>query len=94
VYYSVGAESGQPGSIWEIPALGGTPRRVASATSGADLSPDGRLVAFFRFGGGGLELTLAERDGSKARADGSWLYYSEGSGFASLKKVPPRAARR
>jgi hypothetical protein len=34
--------------LWEIPALGGTPRRLAKSLRGADVSHDGKNLAFFR----------------------------------------------
>src|SRR5437867_4224645 len=48
IYFSAAASGELQGSIWEIPALGGVPRRVVNSVGGADVSPtDGRL-AFFR----------------------------------------------
>ena len=49
IYYVPSATPGEHGTIWEIPALGGEPRRVASALSGGDISHDGRRIALFRF---------------------------------------------
>ena len=53
------------GSIWEIPALGGVPRRVVNSVGGADVSPtDGRL-ALFRLAKEGIQLVTAPTDGSR-----------------------------
>ena len=53
------------GSVWEIPALGGVPRRVVNSLGGADVSPkDGRL-AFFRLVKEGIQLVTAPPDGSR-----------------------------
>jgi len=63
IYYTEGNQPGEPGTIWEIPALGGTARRLVSALGPADLSHDGKTLAFFRFANGGRELAIAGRDG-------------------------------
>jgi len=53
------------GSIWEIPALGGAPRRVVNSVGGVDVSrTDGRL-ALFRLAKEGLQLVTAPPDGSR-----------------------------
>ena len=41
VYYSPPAEGERARTVWEVPALGGSPRRIASAIGGADISHDG-----------------------------------------------------
>jgi Tol biopolymer transport system component len=64
IYYSPPAAEGAAGAIWEVAALGGAPRRVIDAMTGADLSHDGRHVAAFRIRDGHTELTVAARDGS------------------------------
>ena len=68
IYFSPAREGETEGAIWEISALGGVPRRVLSSLSDADLSHDGKRMAFVRFAGGRLELAVAERDGSGAKA--------------------------
>ena len=55
------------GAIWEIPAQGGETRRLVEASAEGDLSHDGKRLAFFRFGGGDVEIAVAGRDGSDAR---------------------------
>jgi len=45
LYFSPAVSGTVQGSIWEIPALGGVPRRVVNSVGGADVSPtDGRLA--------------------------------------------------
>ena len=65
LYFSPAASGAVQGSIWEIPALGGVPRRVVNSVGGADVSPmDGRL-AFFRLAKEGIQLVTAPTDGSR-----------------------------
>ena len=66
IFYFSAATSGElQGSIWEIPALGGVPRRVVNSVGGADVNPtDGRL-ALFRLAKEGLQLVSAPADGSR-----------------------------
>jgi eukaryotic-like serine/threonine-protein kinase len=66
IYYVPSATPGEHGTIWEIAALGGEPRRVASALSGGDISHDSRRIALFRFDDKGIVLALVTRDGSGA----------------------------
>ena len=64
-YFSPAAPGQLQGNIWQIPALGGVPRRVVSSVGGADVSPtDGRL-ALFRLAKTGIELVAATKDGSR-----------------------------
>jgi len=64
VYFSPAAPGELQGSLWEIPALGGPPRRIVNSLGGADVSgADGRL-AFFRLSDGGIQLVTASGDGS------------------------------
>jgi len=67
IYYTP-AETGDIGTVWEIAALGGTPRRITSAVGGGDVSHDGRYVAVVRPAGGHLELITVARDGSGERS--------------------------
>ena len=65
LYFSAAASGERQGSIWEIPALGGVPRRVVNSVGGADVSPtDGRL-ALFRLAKEGIQLVTAPTDGSR-----------------------------
>ena len=64
LYFSPAASGAVQGSIWEISALGGVPRRVVTSVGGADVSlTDGRL-AFFRLAKKGIQLGTAPSDGS------------------------------
>jgi len=61
LYFSAAAPGELEGSIWEIPALGGVPRRVVNSVGGADISPtDGRL-ALFQLATNGIQLVTANR---------------------------------
>ena len=62
MYFTAGATPGDAGTLWEIPALGGTPRRLVSALGPGDFSRDGKRFAFFRFREGIVELAVASRD--------------------------------
>ncbi len=64
IYYSPAGTPGEQGTIWEVSALGGAPRRVAAASSGGDISHDGRRIVLFREQGGHTELAVVTRDGS------------------------------
>jgi serine/threonine protein kinase/Tol biopolymer transport system component len=56
-------ESGQ-GSIWEISALGGVPRRIIESVGGADISPVNGRLALFRLADDRIQLVTTSRDGS------------------------------
>ena len=65
LYFSPAVSGTVQGSIWEIPALGGVPRRVVNSVGGADVSQkDGRL-ALFRLAKQGIQLVTASTDGSR-----------------------------
>ncbi len=66
IYYAPSALPGEHGTIWEVAALGGEPRRVAGALSGGDISHDGRRIALFRFEDTRIALVVVTRDGSGA----------------------------
>ena len=63
IYYSPPATEAY-GTIWQIPALGGTPRPLTKSLGPADLSHDGKRLAFFRFENRQVELTVSAVDGS------------------------------
>jgi Tol biopolymer transport system component/DNA-binding winged helix-turn-helix (wHTH) protein len=48
VYYAPPTSGAEQGTLWEISALGGTPRPLGRSVSGADISHDGKRLAFFR----------------------------------------------
>ncbi|HEX2344885.1 MAG TPA: protein kinase [Vicinamibacterales bacterium] len=65
LYFSAAAPGELQGSLWEIPALGGVPRRIVNSVGGGDVSPtDGRL-ALFRLAKEGIQLVTAPTDGSR-----------------------------
>jgi len=65
IYYSPSPTPGEEGAIWEISALGGPPRRLASGLSGGDISHDGRRISVFQEQDGRMELAVMGRDGSR-----------------------------
>jgi Tol biopolymer transport system component len=65
IYYTPAAVRGEEGTIWEIGALGGPPRRVTAATGGGDISHDGRRIAVFQAAGNQIALVSVTRDGSR-----------------------------
>lgn len=65
LYFSPAASGTVQGSISEVPALGGVPRRVVNSVGCADVSPtDGRLV-LFRLAKEGIQLGTAPPDASR-----------------------------
>jgi Tol biopolymer transport system component len=52
------------GTVWQIPALGGTPRPLTHSLGSADLSHDGKRLAFFRFENRQVELVVSALDGN------------------------------
>jgi Tol biopolymer transport system component len=96
VYFAPTAGEGGVGDIWEVPALGGAPRRVTACMSDADVSADGRL-ACFRLERDGVQLAAFSRDGGalpvvgrfgtgryyrcpRWSPDGRWIAYQQGDG--------------
>jgi serine/threonine protein kinase/Tol biopolymer transport system component len=63
VYFTPPLTEGDAGTLSEIPALGGAPRRLAASSTGADVSHDGRWLATFQKTATGLALTILTRDG-------------------------------
>jgi Tol biopolymer transport system component len=68
IYYTPATQSGEPGAIWDVSALGGTPQRLVNALGPGDVSHDGKHLAFFRFREASIELAIAPRDGSPTRS--------------------------
>jgi serine/threonine protein kinase len=66
IYFTPAPAGADAGTIWEIGALGGWPRRVATSISAGDLSHDGRRIAFFQSVDDQLALVVSARDGSGA----------------------------
>ena len=67
IYFSPSQEPDGEGKIWQISALGGTARPLASSLSGGELSHDGKHIAYFHSNRGELELAVADPDGSNPR---------------------------
>lgn len=69
LYYSV-YENGNAGTLYQIPVLGGQPRKILTTIhSGPAFSPDGKQIAFFRVhtSGAGESIMIANADGSGER---------------------------
>jgi serine/threonine protein kinase len=65
VYFTPAPAGEMHGTIWEIAALGGVPRRVTNSLGGAaDISLTSGRLAFFRLGEGRIQLVTASMDGS------------------------------
>jgi serine/threonine protein kinase/WD40 repeat protein len=94
ILYFAPAEPGDAqGTIWSIPALGGTPRRVIASIGGADISRDGRITSFGLVDGH-IQLLTSALDGAGVRTiarsdagyhryprwspDGRWIAYQRG----------------
>jgi Tol biopolymer transport system component len=67
LYLTPAEKEGEPGTLWEIPALGGTARRLAQVITGADVSHDGQRVAMLQKAAGGVVLAIASRDGIQVK---------------------------
>jgi serine/threonine protein kinase len=65
-HFTPSSREDEPGTLSEIPALGGTPRRLALAATGADVSHDGRRIVAVQKTGDGFELAILDRDGTPA----------------------------
>jgi eukaryotic-like serine/threonine-protein kinase len=85
IYFSPSPQASGPGQVWEVPALGGTPRAVVSSLVPADLSHDGRRIAYLRPAQGQIEMVTAERDGSGAQVV---TRLSPEFGYANLRWSP------
>ncbi len=67
IYFAQSSTGRDSGSLWEVSAFGGTPRRLTPSLGGADVSHDGQRLAFFRKADQRVDLIVAGRDGSGAR---------------------------
>ena len=95
LYFSPPAPGEAQGTIWSIPALGGSPRRVIGSIGDADVGRNGRL-ACFSLVDGQVRLMTAALDGSDVRSvarsaagyhryprwspDGEWIAFVRGDG--------------
>jgi len=66
--YHTPTPDNEAGHLWQVSALGGLPRRLAESIGGADVSHDGRRLAFFRRTGDGTALVVAALDGLATEA--------------------------
>ena len=68
VYYSLFENNDPLGTLYQVPVLGGTPRRIlAGVTSPVTFSPDGKQIAFVRPLSSESDLVVANIDGSGER---------------------------
>jgi serine/threonine protein kinase/Tol biopolymer transport system component len=65
MYYTPPHVETEDGTIWEIGALGGWPRKISTATGAGDISHDGRRIALLQAEGDQLAVVVAARDGSQ-----------------------------
>ena len=96
IYFSPAAPGEAQGTIWQIPALGGAPRRVIDSLGGGDIDAEGR-IACFRVAGGQIELVTVAPQGGDVRTlarfpefayykyprwspDSKWIAYQRGDG--------------
>lgn len=107
VYFSPAAPGAVQGTIWEVPALGGAPRRIVDSLGAGDIGGDGRL-AYFRLTDRRIELVVSSREGSDPRVvhqastpsyhryprwspDGRWVAFQRGDGVRYDVYVVPAA---
>ncbi len=64
VYFSPARPGTAQGALWEISALGGSPRRISDSIGGVDVNAGDGRIAFFRRGTANIELVTAGGDGS------------------------------
>jgi Tol biopolymer transport system component len=78
LYYTPSDSPGGAGTLWEVSAFGGLPRRVATSIGGGDVSHDGRRVVLFRATGDHVELAIVAREGggteSAVSLQGGYVY--------------------
>lgn len=67
IYFAPARDSDVQGDIYEIPALGGSPRKLATGSTGGDISHDGKRIAYFRRQDNSFDLVIADRDGGNPR---------------------------
>src|SRR3989475_12283329 len=65
LYFSPAVSGAVQGSIWEIPALGGVPRRGVNSGGCVDGSPTEKVRLVFRLAKEGIQLVTAPSDGSR-----------------------------
>jgi len=89
----------KPPSLWEISAMGGTPRKLADEGSYARVSPDASQIAFLKGPWDDNEIWLMDATGDGARkvVDGRLDFFgpvawaADGNRFAFARASPERA---
>jgi eukaryotic-like serine/threonine-protein kinase len=66
-YYTPPQEVSRQATVWEVPALGGEPRRLLESLGEIDASHDGKSLAFFRLQDGQIQLVRSDREGGNTR---------------------------
>jgi serine/threonine protein kinase len=95
-YFSPADPGHVEGTIWSIPALGGSPRRIIASIGGGDVNSLGRLTCFSLVEGH-IQLLTSALDGSDVRAlarfdagyhryprwspDNRWIAFERGDGL-------------
>jgi len=78
LFYSPPSGEEQTGTLWEVSALGGVPRRIVDSVADGDISHDGTRLAFIRSTNDELQLVVANRDVTNAqvivRLDSGYSY--------------------
>jgi len=64
VIYYVPLAGEASGNVWQVSALGGMPRRIATATCSGDVSHDGQRLALFQCEGEEMMLVILSLNGS------------------------------
>lgn len=78
IYFTPSPQANGLGQVWEVPALGGTPRPLVNSLIPADLSHAGKHISYLTPRNGQIELTIADADGSNphsiAKLPGDYIY--------------------
>jgi Tol biopolymer transport system component len=84
MYFTPAATESDAGTVWEIGALGGWPRRIATALGAADISHDGQRIAMLQSSEDQLALVVASRDGSRE----SRVVFLPSGSYANVRWAP------
>jgi len=80
-------ERGMVPDVWEVPVLGGEPRRLVEGASGASQSPEGSSLAYAKVTAGGTTIAVRRPDGGEEEIaergfwprwspDGRWIAFT------------------
>jgi len=91
VYYVIGTSTEATGTLYQVPVLGGTPRKLFTGIkSSLSFSPDGKQIAYFDFYEEDDRLMVANADGSGqrllAKRGGDEYFYQDD--FANVSWSP------